>query len=122
FALAAERVASIDECAREAWFDSERLIEIGNGPFVALLFVPHQTALIVGTSVREPQSDGLIKVDERSIRLAMSAPQPSPIAVQSRVVRIEADCHLVVCECARQVALAAPCVATVVMGERAARP
>src|SRR5690348_4168799 len=61
-ALATERVASINECAREVWIDPERLSEVGNGPFVALLLVPHQTALVIGAGIREPQSDGVIKI------------------------------------------------------------
>src|SRR5215475_6604044 len=93
--FAAERHATIDERAREVWIDLERLVEVRNGPFVALLFVPHQTALVVGASIREAQSDGMIKVDQRAIQLAMSTPQAPALAVQGWVIGVKADCYIV---------------------------
>src|SRR5215831_2808838 len=97
-ALATPSIATIDERVHEFRIDLERLIEVGDGPIEAVLLVPHQAALVVGSGIREPHSDRTIKVDEGAVEIAISSPQDPTIAKQGRVVGINTDRGLVICE------------------------
>src|SRR5262245_31757597 len=120
-ALVAPSDAAVDQRAHKVRIDLKRLIEVGNGPVVALLLVPYQAALVIRVGVREPQSDGAIKVDERAIEITPSPPQDTSIAQHAGVIRIDANRRLLRCTAGILVTLAAPCVASVAVSQRLAR-